>query len=100
TRYRAHGKHTPRPRSQAWSFPTPPAISPRCWLTTGVSFWLLRAPAESHDMEGFGTPESHDMEGIGTPESHDMEGIGTPESHDMEGIGTPESHGMEGIGNT
>ncbi|CAI9621563.1 unnamed protein product [Staurois parvus] len=23
-----------------------PAISPRCWLTTGVSFWLLRAPAD------------------------------------------------------
>ncbi|CAI9555590.1 unnamed protein product, partial [Staurois parvus] len=27
------------------SLNTPPAISPRCWLTTGASFWLLRAPA-------------------------------------------------------
>ncbi|CAI9534599.1 unnamed protein product [Staurois parvus] len=27
------------------SLNTPPAIRPRCWLTAGMSFWLLRAPA-------------------------------------------------------
>ncbi|CAI9544225.1 unnamed protein product [Staurois parvus] len=40
------GKHTPRPRSQAWScLKYTFCNQPQVWLIAGVSFWLLRAPA-------------------------------------------------------